>query len=145
MPEDLPRLEASLRHALVAVGGVLEVVVVREQAVEALPGALDVADEVGDDPVELLLVEGGLVAVAVGDLAGLAPDLLDLGLLADAEVVLDALRHRTQALVDAEADLPELALSVLGRLDLGGEVAHLLVEVAVPLGGHGHVSSFLSW
>ena len=142
VPKDLLRLEASLRHALVAASGVLEVVVVREQVVEALPGPLDVADEVGDDLVELLLVEGGLVAVAVGDLAGLAPDLLDLGLLADAEVVLDVLRHRTQALVDAEADLAELAPSVLGRLDLGGEVAHLLVEVAVPLGGHRHVFLF---
>ena len=145
MPDDVLRLDASLRHTLVAAGGVLEVVVVREQVVEALPGPLDVADEVGDGLVELLLVEGEVVAVEVDDLAGLAPDLLDLALLTDAEVELDLLRQRTHALVDVEADLAELVPSVPGRLDLGGEVAHLLVEVAVPIGGHGHIFLFPSW
>ena len=144
MPEDLLRLEASLRHALVAAGGVLEVVVVCEQAVEALPGALDVVDEVGDDPVELLLVEGGVGAVEVDDLAGLAPDPPDFGLLADAEVELDVLRRRPHALVDVEAGAAELAPGGLGRLDLGDGAVDLLAE-----GGDvvevGHISSFLSW
>ena len=136
--EDLLRLDAGLRHALVAIGEGLEAVVVLEQSGEARPGALDAPEEVADALVEVCLVEGGTGAVVVDDLAGLAPDLADFGFLVDAEVELDVLRGQAHLLVDVPVGAPELVPGGLGGLDLGEHVVDLVVESGVL----GHVFLF---
>ena len=136
--EDLLRLDAGLRHALVAIGEGLEAVVVLEQSGEARPGALDAPEEVADALVEVCLVEGGAGAVVIDDLAGLAPDLADFGFLVDAEVELDVLRGQAHLLVDVPVGAPELVPGGLGGLDLGEHVVDLVVESGVL----GHVFLF---
>jgi len=134
-------LDAGLRHTAVTDGEGLEVVVVLEQSDEAAPGALDVPEEVVDALVKLPLVEGEAVAVEVDDLAGLVPNLADLGLLVDAEVELDVLGGFAHCLVDVQASGAKLVPSGLGGLNLGEQVVDLVVE-GVGSGVLGHVFLF---